>query len=31
MDVKIEQYWDSIYKKHKNDIIDIWNEDSKCI
>ena len=19
------------YKKHDNDIIDIWNEDSKCI
>ena len=31
MDVEIEQYWDSIYKKHKNDIIDIWNKDSKCI
>ena len=32
MDVEIEQYWDSIYKKiHKNDIIDIWNEDSKCV
>ena len=31
MDVEIEQYWDSIYKKHKNDIIDMWNEDSKCI
>ena len=31
MDVEIEQYWNSIYKKHKNDIIDIWNEDSKCI
>ena len=32
MDVEIEQNWDSIYKKkHKNDIIDIWNEDSKCI
>ena len=22
MDVEIEQYWNSIYKKHKNDIID---------
>ena len=29
MDVEIEQYWDSIHKKkHKNDIIDIWNEES---
>ena len=29
---EIEQYCDSIYKKeHKNDIIDIWNKDSKCI
>ena len=31
MDVEIEQYWDGIYKKHKNYILDIWNEDSKCI
>ena len=31
MNVEIEQYWDSIYKKHKNDIIYIWNKDSKCI
>ena len=31
MDVENEQYWDSIYKTHKNYIIDIWNEDSKCI
>ena len=31
MDVEIEQYWDSIYEKHKNDIIYIWNEDSKYI
>ena len=32
MDVEIEQNWDSIYKKNiQNDIIDIWNEDSKCI
>ena len=30
MDVEIKQYLDIIYKKHKNDIIDIWNEDSKC-
>ena len=26
MDVEIEQYWDSIYKKHKNDRIDNYME-----
>ena len=32
MDVEIKQYWDSIYqKKHKNEIIDIWNEERTCI
>ena len=28
---EIERYWTKIYRKHQNEIDNVWNKDRKCV